>query len=40
MHAVFGKVTNGMDVVSKLSSMGTALGKPKAACKIVDCGLL
>ncbi|KAL7559285.1 hypothetical protein ACA910_001369 [Epithemia clementina (nom. ined.)] len=39
-HVVFGKVTNGMDVVKKISFMGTEFGKPKAEIKVVECGVL
>jgi len=39
-HVVFGKVTNGMNVVRKVESMGQMSGKPKAEVKIVDCGAL
>lgn len=39
-HTVFGKVTNGMDIVRKVEYMGTELGKPKQEIKIVDCGEL
>jgi len=37
-HVVFGKVTKGMDVVSKISACGTEFGKPAAKIEIVDCG--
>ena len=39
-HVVFGKVIDGMHVVSKLEECGTASGKPKATIKITDCGEL
>jgi hypothetical protein len=39
-HAVFGKVTGGMDVVWKIASKGTEMGKPKATITIADCGAL
>jgi cyclophilin family peptidyl-prolyl cis-trans isomerase len=39
-HTVFGKVTNGMDVVSKISAKGSEMGKPKCEIKITDCGAL
>ena len=39
-HVVFGKVTDGMDVVKKISFKGSEVGKPKAEVKIVDCGSL
>lgn len=37
-HVVFGKVVNGMDVVSKVEKVGTGDGKPKKLVKIVDSG--
>ncbi|CAL5353724.1 unnamed protein product [Camellia sinensis] len=37
-HVVFGKVTNGIDVVKKIEQIGTADGKPSQVVKIVDCG--
>ena len=39
-HVVFGKVTDGMDVVKKIESYGTGSGKPKAKLVIDDCGEL
>jgi len=39
-HCVFGKVTNGMEVVKKISGQGSDLGKPKVEVKIVDSGSL
>lgn len=39
-HTVFGKVTQGMDVVRKIEGKGTEMGKPRAEIKIVDCGAL
>jgi peptidylprolyl isomerase len=39
-HVVFGKVTNGMDVVSKITAKGTETGKPKAEIKITNCAEL
>jgi len=39
-HVVFGKVTNGMDVVKKISSYGTEFGKPRADVAITDSGAL
>ncbi|MEO0409264.1 MAG: peptidylprolyl isomerase [Cyanobacteria bacterium P01_A01_bin.135] len=39
-HVVFGKVTDGMDVVKKLESYGTGGGKPKAKLVIEACGEL
>jgi len=37
-HVVFGKVTNGIDVLRKINARGTELGKPKAKVEIVDSG--
>jgi cyclophilin family peptidyl-prolyl cis-trans isomerase len=39
-HVVFGKVTKGMDIVSKMNVKGSDVGKPRATVKIVDCGVL
>jgi cyclophilin family peptidyl-prolyl cis-trans isomerase len=39
-HVVFGKVVEGMDVVSKMESYGTASGTPKAKIIVADCGQL
>jgi len=39
-HVVFGKVTSGMDVVKKISSYGSELGKPRADIVIADSGAL
>jgi cyclophilin family peptidyl-prolyl cis-trans isomerase len=39
-HVVFGKVTKGLDIVSKLSVKGSEVGTPKATCTIVNCGKL
>jgi cyclophilin family peptidyl-prolyl cis-trans isomerase len=39
-HVVFGKVTDGMDVVKKIESKGTEMGKPKATVAIKDCGVV
>jgi peptidylprolyl isomerase len=39
-HVVFGKVTNGMDVVKKIEVKGSELGKPRAVVKITSCGAL
>ncbi len=37
-HVVFGKVTEGMDVVDKIEALGTGNGKPKKTIMIEDCG--
>ncbi|MGF1515908.1 MAG: peptidylprolyl isomerase [Elainellaceae cyanobacterium] len=39
-HVVFGKVTDGMDVVKQLESYGTNSGKPTAKLVIEKCGEL
>jgi hypothetical protein len=39
-HTVFGKVTNGLDVLRKVEVQGSELGKPKQKIEIVDCGAL
>uniref|UniRef100_A0A8R1E294 Peptidyl-prolyl cis-trans isomerase n=1 Tax=Caenorhabditis japonica TaxID=281687 RepID=A0A8R1E294_CAEJA len=39
-HVVFGRVTEGMDVVKKVESYGADSGKPNAECVIADCGQL
>ena len=39
-HVVFGKVTKGLDIVSKMNGKGSEVGKPKAVVKIVNCGAL
>ena len=39
-HVVFGRVTDGMDVVAKLEASGSPDGTPTSTCKIADCGQL
>mmetsp|Transcript_14025 Transcript_14025/g.16412 ORF Transcript_14025/g.16412 Transcript_14025/m.16412 type:complete len:199 (-) Transcript_14025:160-756(-) len=39
-HTVFGKVVEGMDVVSKIEEKGTQSGAPTAEVQIKDCGEL
>ena len=37
-HVVFGRVTEGMDIVQKIEAQGSQSGKPKTAVMIKDCG--
>ena len=39
-HVVFGKVIEGMDVLKKMESKGTEMGKPRATVTIKDCGVV
>ncbi len=39
-HVVFGKVTEGMDVVSSIESLGSGTGQPSKQVLIKDCGEL
>jgi len=39
-HVVFGKVTEGMDVVSSIESLGSGTGQPSKQVVIKDCGEL
>jgi cyclophilin family peptidyl-prolyl cis-trans isomerase len=39
-HVVFGKVVEGMDVVKKVESYGSSIGKPKLKILITDSGEL
>jgi len=39
-HVVFGKVTEGMEVVRQVESQGQSSGKPKRKCMITECGQL
>jgi len=39
-HCVFGKVTNGMDVVRKMEACGSEMGKPRNVVSITDSGAL
>lgn len=39
-HCVFGKVTDGMDVVKKIEAHGSRSGAPSKPIEIIDCGEL
>ena len=39
-HVVFGQVTDGLDLVKTIESLGTSSGKPRAKVVIEDCGQL
>ena len=39
-HCVFGKVTDGLDVVDKMEEMGSSSGKTATRIVIKDCGEL
>jgi len=39
-HVVFGKVLEGLPLVSKIEALGNQSGKPKQVVKIVNCGQL
>ncbi|KAJ2710518.1 hypothetical protein H4R19_003709 [Coemansia spiralis] len=39
-HVVFGKVTEGLDIVKQIEALGTTSGKPKETVTITDCGQL
>ena len=39
-HVVFGKVTDGMDLVKKIEGLGSGDGTPSKEVKITDCGEL
>eukprot|EP00747_Dinoflagellata_sp_TGD_P058221 gnl/TRDRNA2_/TRDRNA2_151024_c0_seq1.p1 gnl/TRDRNA2_/TRDRNA2_151024_c0~~gnl/TRDRNA2_/TRDRNA2_151024_c0_seq1.p1 ORF type:complete len:195 (-),score=60.41 gnl/TRDRNA2_/TRDRNA2_151024_c0_seq1:94-678(-) len=39
-HVVFGKIIEGMDVVTKVEAQGSSSGKPKQKVTIVDSGVL
>ncbi len=39
-HVVFGKVTDGMDVVQKIEALGSRMGEPSKQVTISDCGEL
>jgi peptidyl-prolyl isomerase F (cyclophilin D) len=39
-HVVFGKVTEGMDIVQKIEALGSRMGEPSKQVTISDCGEL
>ena len=39
-HVVFGEVTNGLDLVKKIESLGSQSGTPSKKVQIADCGQL
>jgi cyclophilin family peptidyl-prolyl cis-trans isomerase len=39
-HVVFGKVTEGMDIVKKVEALGSRMGEPSKQVTISDCGEL
>nr|AAC47125.1 cyclophilin [Caenorhabditis elegans] len=39
-HVVFGRVVEGLDIVSKVEGNGSSSGTPKSECLIADCGQL
>ena len=39
-HVVFGKVVEGIDVVTKVEAVGSSSGKPQKKVTIVDSGVL
>eukprot|EP00529_Nitzschia_sp_RCC80_P000335 CAMPEP_0113483882 /NCGR_PEP_ID=MMETSP0014_2-20120614/23667_1 /TAXON_ID=2857 /ORGANISM="Nitzschia sp." /LENGTH=243 /DNA_ID=CAMNT_0000377451 /DNA_START=112 /DNA_END=843 /DNA_ORIENTATION=- /assembly_acc=CAM_ASM_000159 len=39
-HVVFGKVTDGLDIVKKIEVKGSEMGRPRAQVQIKDCGVV
>ena len=39
-HCVFGKVTKGIELIQKIESYGSEMGRPSAEVTIADCGAL
>ncbi len=39
-HVVFGKVTDGMDLIRKIEGLGSGSGTPRSKVEIADCGQL
>jgi peptidylprolyl isomerase len=39
-HVVFGRVTDNMELVRKIESLGSSSGKTRGEIKVVDCGQL
>jgi len=39
-HVVFGKVTDGLDIVKKIEIKGSEMGRPRAQVQIKDCGVV
>ena len=39
-HTVFGKVTNGLDILRKMEGLGSGSGKTSMEAKISSCGKL
>lgn len=39
-HVVFGEVTSGLEIVSKIEGFGSSTGKPKKKVKIESCGTI
>lgn len=39
-HTVFGQVTSGMDIISKVEAVGSGSGRPMKEVVITDCGVV